>query len=164
MTEDTALRWPLFLPLTSFTFAGQPVNITEKPMTLLLYLMEHFGLEKGWVVDLFCGSMSLLGPAWLSGRHYLGIDSDRDQLSVAVDRRRGMQSAESRANTLELWKKFCQCRLLWNKFAGSDRILELADEGAQEGEGEVDEGDEEQEGPKEEPKEEPKTPEAREEY
>ena len=59
---------------------------TQKPLSLLLLLVEACCPPGGVVLDPFCGSGTTLVASLISGRHYLGIDSSRDAVAICRSR------------------------------------------------------------------------------
>jgi site-specific DNA-methyltransferase (adenine-specific) len=61
-------------------------HVTQKPVKLLMALIELTTLEGHVVLDPFCGSGSTLVAAKGLRRHYIGFDSDAEYVRVAKER------------------------------------------------------------------------------
>jgi DNA modification methylase len=59
---------------------------TQKPLPVLLPLVETFSARGGLVLDPFSGSGSSLLAATMLGRSYLGIERDEKYHSIARQR------------------------------------------------------------------------------
>jgi DNA modification methylase len=69
-----------------FVYSGNKLHPTEKPISVLLPLVETFSKPGNLVLDPFSGSGSTLHAARSLGRSYLGIELDADYYALAVDR------------------------------------------------------------------------------
>jgi adenine-specific DNA-methyltransferase len=70
---------------------GNKLHPTQKPLSVLLPLVETFSRAQGTVLDPFAGSGSSLMAAKMLGRSYIGIELDAQYHSLAT--RRLMASA-----------------------------------------------------------------------
>lgn len=61
-------------------------HIAQKPVKLLMTLIELTTREEQIVLDPFCGSGSTLVAARATNRHYLGFDNDEESIKVANER------------------------------------------------------------------------------
>lgn len=61
-------------------------HVAQKPVKLLMALIELTTLEGHVVLDPFCGSGSTLVAAKVVRRHYIGLDNDPDCVKVAKER------------------------------------------------------------------------------
>jgi DNA modification methylase len=78
-----------------WTYSGNKLHPTQKPLSVLLPLVETFSRPQGTVLDPFAGSGSSLIAAKMLGRSYIGIELDAQYHSLAT--RRLMASAHERA-------------------------------------------------------------------
>lgn len=69
-----------------WAYTGNKLHPTQKPLSVLLPLVETFSPESGLVLDPFAGSGSTLLAARSLGRSYLGIELDATYHAAAVDR------------------------------------------------------------------------------
>ena len=69
-------------------FTGNRLHPSQKPVTLLLPLIETFCPPGGLVLDPFAGSGSTLLAAEMTGRSYLGIELDASYHALAAGRLR----------------------------------------------------------------------------
>ena len=69
-------------------FTGNRLHPSQKPVTLLLPLIETFCPPGGLVIDPFAGSGSTLLAARMLDRSYLGIELDPDYHAIAASRLR----------------------------------------------------------------------------
>ena len=76
-----------------WTYSGNKLHPTQKPLSVLLPLVETFSSRDGLVLDPFSGSGSTLLAAKTLGRHYLGIELDAGYHAIA----HGRLGGESRA-------------------------------------------------------------------
>ncbi|GAW54707.1 DNA-methyltransferase [Nocardioides sp. PD653] len=65
---------------------GRAINETEKPVPLVVPLVEYAVPPRGLVVDLFAGSSSTLDAARITGRRAIGIEQRESQCEKAADR------------------------------------------------------------------------------
>jgi len=75
---------------------GTVINPSEKPVHLLIHLFRLLGQPGGTVVDLCAGSCSALPAAWLTGRRYIAVDEDADQMTAAKIQRASFTGEEKR--------------------------------------------------------------------
>jgi adenine-specific DNA-methyltransferase len=69
-----------------WTYSGNKLHPTQKPLAVLLPLVETFSPPSGLVLDPFAGSGSSLLAAKLLGRRYLGIELDAVYHDIAKRR------------------------------------------------------------------------------
>lgn len=69
-------------------FTGNRLHPSQKPVTMLLPLIETFSGPGGMVLDPFAGSGSTLLAAEMLGRNYLGIELDAGYHALAAERLR----------------------------------------------------------------------------
>jgi DNA modification methylase len=69
-----------------WTYSGNRLHPTQKPLSVLLPLVETFCPAQGTVLDPFCGSGSSLLAAKMLGRSYLGIELDARYHAIASRR------------------------------------------------------------------------------
>jgi len=67
-------------------YTGNKLHPTQKPLSVLLPLVETFSLPSGLVLDPFAGSGSTLLAAKRLGRSYLGIELDAQYHAIAGKR------------------------------------------------------------------------------
>jgi adenine-specific DNA-methyltransferase len=79
-----------------WTYSGNKLHPTQKPLSVLLPLIETFCPTDGLVLDPFAGSGSTLVAAHMLGRSYLGIEIDPAYHAIASERLAGSASAERR--------------------------------------------------------------------
>jgi len=72
-----------------WTYSGNRLHPTQKPVPVLLPLVETFSAPRGLVLDPFAGSGSSLVAAKMLGRAYLGIELDAGYHAAAVQRLTG---------------------------------------------------------------------------
>ena len=65
---------------------GEVYHPTQKPVALGRYLISLYTKEGDVVLDNTCGSGSFLVAAALEGRRFIGIDSDKEYISVCETR------------------------------------------------------------------------------
>jgi len=66
-----------------WTYSGNKLHPTQKPLAVLLPLVETFSAPGGLVLDPFSGSGSTLLAAKTLGRSYLGVEMDARYHAVA---------------------------------------------------------------------------------
>ena len=66
-----------------WTYSGNKLHPTQKPLSVLLPLVETFCPAQGTVLDPFSGSGSSLVAAKSLGRSYLGIELDGNYYAIA---------------------------------------------------------------------------------
>jgi adenine-specific DNA-methyltransferase len=71
-----------------WTYSGNKLHPTQKPLSVLLPLVETFCPAQGTVLDPFSGSGSTLLAAKTLGRSYIGIELDAKYHAIAADRLR----------------------------------------------------------------------------
>lgn len=69
-----------------WTYSGNKLHPTQKPLSVLLPLVEAFSDPRGVVLDPFTGSGSTLLAAKRLGRDYLGIELDPQYHAIATQR------------------------------------------------------------------------------
>jgi len=69
-----------------WTYSGNKLHPTQKPLSVLLPLVETFSAPGGLVLDPFAGSGSTLLAAKILGRRYLGIELDPEYCVIARER------------------------------------------------------------------------------
>jgi DNA modification methylase len=69
-----------------WTYTGNKLHPTQKPLSALLPLVETFSDPDGLVLDPFAGSGSSLVAARQLGRDYLGIELDANYHAIATER------------------------------------------------------------------------------
>ena len=69
-----------------WTYTGNKLHPTQKPLSVLLPLVETFSDADGLVLDPFAGSGSSLLAAKQLGRRYLGIELDAEYHAIASKR------------------------------------------------------------------------------
>jgi len=72
-----------------WTYSGNRLHPTQKPLPVLLPLVETFSSAGGLVLDPFAGSGSSLLAARMLGRSYLGIELDDEYHAIARRRLEG---------------------------------------------------------------------------
>jgi adenine-specific DNA-methyltransferase len=72
-----------------WTYSGNKLHPTQKPLSVLLPLIETFSKPDGLVLDPFAGSGSSLLAAKMLGRRYLGIEMDSTYHAIASTRLKG---------------------------------------------------------------------------
>jgi adenine-specific DNA-methyltransferase len=69
-----------------WTYSGNKLHPTQKPLSVLLPLVQTFSAAQGTVLDPFAGSGSSLHAAKMLGRSYLGIELDARYHAIASRR------------------------------------------------------------------------------
>ncbi len=69
-----------------WTYSGNALHPTQKPLEILTPLIEAFCPKDGLVLDPFAGSGSSLMAAKMLGRSYIGIELDARYHALAVRR------------------------------------------------------------------------------
>jgi adenine-specific DNA-methyltransferase len=69
-----------------WTYSGNKLHPTQKPLPVLLPLVDTFSPYGGLVLDPFAGSRSTLLAARMLGRQYLGIELDGEYHAIAKRR------------------------------------------------------------------------------
>jgi site-specific DNA-methyltransferase (adenine-specific) len=69
-----------------WTYSGNKLHPTQKPLSVLLPLVETFSEPGGIVLDPFAGSGSSLVAAKMLGRDYLGFELDPAHHATACRR------------------------------------------------------------------------------
>ena len=67
-------------------YTGNRLHPTEKPVSVLLPLIQTYSAAQGTVLDPFSGSGSSLVAAKMLGRSYLGIELDAKYYALAIRR------------------------------------------------------------------------------
>ena len=70
----------------NWTYSGNKLHPTQKPLSVLLPLVETFSKATGTVLDPFSGSGSSLLAAKMLGRDYIGIELDPTYHAIAEER------------------------------------------------------------------------------
>lgn len=70
----------------NWTYSGNKLHPTQKPLSVLLPLIETFSDSTGIVLDPFSGSGSSLLAAKMRGRDYIGIELDPAYHAIAEKR------------------------------------------------------------------------------
>lgn len=78
-----------------WTYSGNRLHPTQKPLSVLLPLLETFSRPGGTVLDPFAGSGSTLMAARMLGRAFLGIELDARYHAIASRRLSGGADAMS---------------------------------------------------------------------
>ena len=73
----------------AWKYTGNKLHPTEKPVSILLPLIETYSAARGIVLDPFTGSGSTLMAAKTLGRSYIGIELDAKYHGIAVMRLSG---------------------------------------------------------------------------
>lgn len=76
-----------------WTYSGNKLHPTQKPLPVLLPLIEAFSPVNGLVLDPFAGSGSTLAAARMLGRRYIGIELDPGYHALADARLADMAKA-----------------------------------------------------------------------
>ena len=74
-----------------WTYSGNKLHPTEKPLSVLLPLVETFSAPGSLVLDPFSGSASTLHAAASLGRSYLGIELDAQYHALSIERLKGVR-------------------------------------------------------------------------
>jgi site-specific DNA-methyltransferase (adenine-specific) len=69
-----------------WTYSGNKLHPTQKPLSVLMQLIEAFSAPGDLVLDPFAGSGSTLAAARMLGRNYLGIELDAHYHAIAAQR------------------------------------------------------------------------------
>lgn len=69
-----------------WSYSGNKLHPTQKPLSVLLPLIETFCPQQGTVLDLFAGSGSTLLAAKSLGRSYIGVELDAKYHAIASRR------------------------------------------------------------------------------
>ncbi len=69
-----------------WAYSGNKLHPTQKPLSVLLPLVQTFSPTQGTVLDPFAGSGSTLIAARALGRDYLGIELDPKYHAIASQR------------------------------------------------------------------------------
>lgn len=72
--------------MLDWAYTGNKLHPTQKPLPVLLPLVEAYSPPGGLVLDPFAGSGSSLLAARMLGRAYLGIELDGDYQAAALRR------------------------------------------------------------------------------
>lgn len=72
--------------VVDWTYSDNKLHPTQKPLSVLLPLVETFSKPGGLVLDPFAGSGSTLVAARMLGREYLGIELDAGYHAIAEQR------------------------------------------------------------------------------
>ncbi|MGR9168622.1 DNA methyltransferase [Rhizobium sp. KDH_Rht_773_N] len=74
--------------VAGWVYTGNKLHPTQKPVEVLEPLIRTYCPAGGLVLDPFCGSGSTLVAAESCGRHYVGIELEREHAAQARDRLR----------------------------------------------------------------------------
>jgi site-specific DNA-methyltransferase (adenine-specific) len=85
--------WPIG-DVIDWTYSGNKLHPTQKPLPVLLPLVDTFSRAQGTVLDPFAGSGSTLLAAKMLGRRYLGIELDASYHAIATRRLSGQAQPE----------------------------------------------------------------------
>ena len=69
-----------------WTYSGNKLHPTQKPLSVLLPLIETFSAPESTVLDPFAGSGSILLAAKMLGRNYIGMELDAKYHAIAERR------------------------------------------------------------------------------
>jgi adenine-specific DNA-methyltransferase len=69
-----------------WTYSGNKLHPTQKPISVLMQLIEAFSAPGDLVLDPFAGSGSTLAAAQMLGRRWLGIEIDQPYHGIAMQR------------------------------------------------------------------------------
>src|SRR5208283_4810186 len=69
-----------------WTYSGNKLHPTQKPISVLMQLIEAFSSPGDLILDPFAGSGSTLFAARMLGRHWQGIELDPHYHSIASQR------------------------------------------------------------------------------
>jgi adenine-specific DNA-methyltransferase len=69
-----------------WTYSGNKLHPTQKPLSVLLPLIETFSAPDSTVLDPFAGSGSTLLAAKMLGRNYIGMELDAKYHAIAERR------------------------------------------------------------------------------
>ena len=69
-----------------WTYSGNKLHPTQKPLSVLLPLIETFSAPESLVFDPFAGSGSTLLAAKMLGRSYLGVELSKSYHEIATER------------------------------------------------------------------------------
>jgi len=69
-----------------WTYSGNKLHPTQKPVSVLMQLIEAFSAPGDLVLDPFAGSGSTLVAAKMLGRSYLGVELDAEYHAIAARR------------------------------------------------------------------------------
>ena len=78
-----------------WAYSGNKLHPTQKPICVLLPLIETFSAPGGLVLDPFSGSGSTLLAARMLGRGYLGVELDPKYHAIATERLRKGQPQQA---------------------------------------------------------------------
>lgn len=78
-----------------WTYSGNKLHPTQKPLSVLMQLIEAFSAPGDLVLDPFAGSASVLAAAKLLGRHYLGIELDAHYHAIGAQRLATLDAAHT---------------------------------------------------------------------
>lgn len=78
-----------------FVYSGNKLHPTQKPLSVLIPLIETFCKSKGLLFDPFAGSGSTLEAAWCLGRSFLGVEIDLKYHAIAHERLQAIMQPQS---------------------------------------------------------------------
>jgi adenine-specific DNA-methyltransferase len=81
-------EWPIG-DVIDWTYSGNKLHPTQKPLSVLLPLVETFSKPQAVVLDPFAGSGSTLMAAKMLERRYVGIELDANYHAIATRRLAG---------------------------------------------------------------------------
>ena len=81
--------------VVDWTYSGNKLHPTQKPLSVLTPLIESFCPRGGLVMDPFCGSASTLVAARASGRDYLGMELEDHMHQIATRRMLAYESRQA---------------------------------------------------------------------
>jgi site-specific DNA-methyltransferase (adenine-specific) len=76
-----------------WTYSGNKLHPTQKPLPVLLPLVEAFSRPQGLVLDPFAGSGSSLLAAKMLGRDWIGVELDASYHAIASERLASVREA-----------------------------------------------------------------------
>ena len=83
---DTGERYPLDMLIFNRVNMGKSLHITEKPVSLMEYLIKTYTNENETVLDFTMGSGSTGIACMNTGRSFIGIEKDKEYFDIASKR------------------------------------------------------------------------------
>jgi DNA modification methylase len=80
------LRNDIIGDVVDWTYSGNKLHPTQKPLSVLMPLIEAFSAPGDTVLDPFAGSGSTLAAAQMLGRHWIGVELDAKYHEIASKR------------------------------------------------------------------------------